>query len=172
MSANKKIYKVTITKGIIIAFFISVFVIAASCSKNEQNDKELKNEKMEIPTVDRSAMGNDNRISLKLNDMQKNHQLMNMRDHLEAVQSIIALLAEDKYIEASKVAYSRLGSTTEMKLMCASFGDKNFEELGLAFHSSADSMSEIFKMGDQKKSLDALSNTLNYCVRCHASYRQ
>ena len=97
---------------------------------------------------------------------------MNMRDHLEAVQNIVTLLSSDKYDEASKVAYTKLGSTTEMKLMCASFGDKNFETLGLEFHQSADKMSEIFKTRNKEKSLKALSNTVNYCVQCHATYRQ
>ncbi|MDQ7019109.1 MAG: hypothetical protein Q9M33_08075 [Robiginitomaculum sp.] len=162
----------TIFKAMIPLLFISLVSIITSCSTKGPHDKEVKRDEIALPAAGKAEMGNDHRISLELNAMQKNHQLKNMRDHLEAVQSIIALLASDKYEEASKVAYSRLGSTTEMKLMCASFGDKNFEKLGLEFHSSADTMSEIFKMGDKKKSLNALSNTLNYCVRCHASYRQ
>jgi hypothetical protein len=104
--------------------------------------------------------------------MQKQHQLKNMRSHLEAVQEIIALLSDENYDDASEVAYTKLGSTTEMKLMCASFGDKKFENLGLTFHESADKMSEIFKKRDKKESLNALSNTMNYCVQCHATFRQ
>lgn len=114
----------------------------------------------------------DDRISLNLLPKQKRHQLQNMRSHLVAVQTIVELLAQDNYDLASKVAYTELGSTTEMQLMCASFGNENFEKLGLEFHASADKMSEIIKTKDKKKSLEALSVTMNYCVSCHASFRQ
>ncbi len=114
----------------------------------------------------------DKRVSLGLNAKQKNHQLKNMRSHLKAVQSIIDLLAEDNFDEASDVAYEKLGSTTEMKLMCASFGNEQFENLGLEFHKSADEMSEVFKQKNKKQSLKSLSNTMNYCIQCHETFRQ
>ncbi len=157
--------KTLTTTAILLSIILASLV--TSCNENKPKEKET-----EFTISENSEMGNDKRMSLKLNSMQKNHQLMNMRDHLEAVQSIVTLLSSDKYDEASKLAYSKLGSTTKMKLMCASFGDKNFEKLGLEFHKSADKMSEIFKSRNKEKSLKALSNTMNYCVQCHATYRQ
>ena len=162
----KTIQSTVILVSIILA---SLFT---SCNENKPKEKETQKKETEFTMSENSGMGNDKRVSLKLNAMQKNHQLMNMRDHLEAVQNIITLLSSDKYDEASKVAYTKLGSTTEMKLMCASFGDKNFETLGLEFHKSADKMSEVFKKRNKENSLKALSNTMNYCVQCHAAYRQ
>ncbi len=100
------------------------------------------------------------------------HQLMNMRNHLKAVQNIIKYLSEDEFEKASEVASSELGLTDEMKMMCSAFGNKDFEKMGLEFHQSADRMSEIFKTGDKNKSLEALSATLNYCVNCHATFKQ
>ncbi len=162
----KPIHSTVILVSIILACLFT------SCNENKPKEKETHKKQTEFTVSENSGMGNDKRMSLKLNAMQKNHQLMNMRDHLEAVQNIVTLLSSDKYDEASKVAYTKLGSTTEMKLMCASFGDKNFETLGLEFHQSADKMSEIFKTRNKEKSLKALSNTMNYCVQCHATYRQ
>ncbi len=139
----------------------------SSCSeKTKTNSKTPEKELMSTMQV------NDDRISLELNPMQKRHQLENMRSHLKAVQVITNLIANEDFDKASKLAYSELGSTTEMRLMCASFGNKNFENLGVAFHASADSLSTILKTKNQKKSLKALSKTLNYCVQCHATYRQ
>lgn len=157
-----------------IAIFLSIILVSlfTSCNENKSKEKEIVEKRTDFTMMENSKMGNDKRTSLKLNSMQKNHQLMNMRDHLEAVQNIITLLSSEKYDEASKVAYTKLGSTTEMKLMCASFGDKNFENLGLEFHKSADKMSEIIKSRDKNKSLKALSNTMNYCVKCHSTYKQ
>ncbi len=149
---------------IIVVSFLSL----TACDNKPQKDEV----KTVLPVIKPSMVIDDGRISLDLNPMQKNHQLSNMRSHLEAVQEILLLISEDKYDEASQTAYSKLGSTTEMRLMCASFGDKGFETLGLEFHKSADLMSEIIKQGDKDKSLAALSSTINYCVQCHKTYKQ
>jgi len=114
----------------------------------------------------------DGRISLHLNPMQKQHQLSNMRAHLKAIQTILGLLAKDDYTKASTVAALELGSTTEMQLMCASFENETFETMGVNFHKSADEMSEVFKNKDKNRSLEALSTTINYCVSCHAAFKQ
>ncbi len=145
-----------------------VLLLTLSCqNQTEQKVVEVKKES----TVKKEKVL-DNRISLGLNPKQKRHQLKNMRSHLKAIQSIIDLIAEDDYDEASDVAYEKLGSTTEMKLMCASFGNEQFENLGLEFHKSADEMSEIIKGKDQKQSLKAVSHTMDYCIQCHETFRQ
>jgi len=97
---------------------------------------------------------------------------MNMRNHLQAVQSIINFLSKDEFDSASVVASSKLGLTDEMKMMCSSFGNKEFEQLGLGFHKSADRMSSIIKTKDKNKALESLSVTLNYCVTCHSTFKQ
>ena len=156
---------------LILTAIILTFLIT-SCEHNKPKEKETVKKEADFTVMDNSKMGHDKRTSLKLNSMQKNHQLTIMRDHLDAVQTIVTLLSNDKFEEASKTAYTRLGSTTKMKLMCASFGDKKFENIGLEFHKSADKMSEIFKTKDKNKSLKAVAHTMNYCVQCHATYRQ
>ena len=154
----------------LIAAVIVSSVLFNACT--ETVEKEVKKEKATSEKSEMKLRVKDKRFSLKLNSMQKQHQLKNMRSHLEAVQQITLLLANENYEKASVVAYEKLGSTTEMKLMCASFGNETFENLGLDFHKSADSMSEVFKTKDPKASLVALSNTINYCVQCHAAFRQ
>ncbi len=154
------------TKAILPILFL--FSVLIACSEK----KEVEIQSIETPKMEMTIKSNDERISLHLNKMQKKHQLENMRDHLEALQHIITLIAIEDYDRASNVAHDRLGSTTEMKLMCASFGNKQFEELGLKFHSDADKMSEILKMKDKNKSLHALSKTMASCIACHETYRQ
>jgi len=117
-------------------------------------------------------MGPDTRISLNMMPMQKRHQLKNMRSHVVAVQAIIKAISDEKYEEASKIAHQKLGLTPEMKMMCSAFGNKQFEELGYGFHNSADKMAEILLTRDAKKSMAALANTMSYCVRCHATFKQ
>ncbi|WP_296386178.1 hypothetical protein [Winogradskyella sp.] len=155
-------------RKLIIVIVGLIFLSFQSCQNEAKKEtpKKVETVVVEPTTID------DGRVSLNLNPMQKNHQLSNMRSHLEAIQEITLLLSQEDYDKASELAYTKLGSTTEMKLMCASFGNKGFENLGLEFHKSADIMSEVFKKRNKDNSLTALSNTLNYCVQCHATYKQ
>lgn len=114
----------------------------------------------------------DKRVSLNLPPHMKQHQLTNMRSHLEAVQKIIGLLADGKFDEASNVAHNKLGLTPEMKKMCDKFPNDDFRKLGLGFHKSADELGDVLKTGNMKRSLDALHKTMSSCVRCHAKFRQ
>ncbi len=115
---------------------------------------------------------NDSRISLGLSPQRKQHQLANMRSHVKAVQTIVGLMAQDKFDEASQVAHSELGLTEEMRKMCSNFNNAEFTKIGLAFHQSADELGEVLKTKDTKKSLEALHTTMNFCVQCHATFRQ
>lgn len=114
----------------------------------------------------------DERISLGLSPEMKQHQLSNMRSHLEAVQTIISLIAEKEFLKASEIAHSKLGLTEEMGEMCNMFNNEDFTALGLAFHKSGDSLGDALKTKDTTKSLRALQVTLGYCVKCHATFRQ
>ena len=116
--------------------------------------------------------GHDGRISLGLSPQMKQHQLSNMRSHLEAVQAITGLIAEGEFNTASEMAHTRLGLTEEMNRMCNMFENKDFTELGLAFHESGDNLGEVLLTKDTTKSLHALQTTMGYCVQCHAAFRQ
>ena len=114
----------------------------------------------------------DTRISLGLSAEMKQHQLSNMREHLDAVNSIIGLMSENKFEDASKIAHSKLGLTQEMQKMCGMFNNEKFMTLGIAFHKSADDLGDVLHTKDVNALLRALNKTMQYCVECHASYRQ
>lgn len=114
----------------------------------------------------------DTRISLKLSPKMKQHQLSNMRSHVEAVRSIVGLLAKNDFEKASEIAHTKLGLTEEMKMMCGMFGNADFEKLGLAFHKSGDDLGDVLAKKDVAQSLDALNKTMGFCVECHATFRQ
>jgi hypothetical protein len=114
----------------------------------------------------------DDRISLSLSPQMKQHQLANMRSHVEAVQSIVGLLATEDFDTASEIARARLGLTEEMAMMCNMFENEEFRDLGLAFHESGDALADTLQSRDAKRSLAALHTTMGYCVQCHAKFRQ
>jgi hypothetical protein len=114
----------------------------------------------------------DKRTSLNLSPMMKQHQLANMRSHVEAIQSIVGLIAEGDFDNASKIAHTKLGLTEEMKQMCNMFGNKDFTKLGMEFHKSGDELGDVLQKRDVNLSLKAINKTMGYCVQCHATFRQ
>ncbi|WP_018293458.1 cytochrome c [Mariprofundus ferrooxydans] len=156
--------KAMLATSTIILMGFSIYAYAA--------DHDPANHGMKMMHQTQMTTDQDTRISLQLSQAMKQHQLSNMRSHVEAIQSIIGLLAEEKYNEASDVAHNKLGATPEMQKMCNMFENKDFKQRGLAFHKSGDELGDALKTGDLKQSLRALHTTMNYCVSCHATYRQ
>jgi len=160
-------------KNFLFLSLIAGSMLLVSCKQYKATkQKEVTKGQDQGQMLQMMQMADDKRISLELPPKKAQHQKMNMRSHLLAVQSIIDFLSNDEFDKASEVASSKLGLTKEMEMMCTSFGNENFEKLGLGFHRSADEMSEVLKTKNKTKSLKALSNTLNYCVECHATFKQ
>jgi len=143
--------------------FIAVSIFGSCLADDQHNNMEPH--RHEAPL-------SDSRISLGLNPHLKGHQLAIMREHLGAVNTILLLLAESKFREASKVAHTKLGMTPEMQAMCISFHNEHFTALGLAFHRSGDELGDVLQTGDSGASLRALNKTMQFCVECHATFRQ
>ena len=145
--------------------FLSGTTQAVFADDNEAHTAQMSHNNMEHSV-------NDSRISLGLSPQMKQHQLSNMRSHLEAVQAITGLIAEGEFDQASEMAHLKLGLTEEMNRMCNMFDNKNFTELGLAFHKSGDELGEVLLTKNTNESLHALQATMGYCVQCHATFRQ
>ena len=143
----------------------SGMIQAASADSNEPQQEKMTHHNM-------MHSANDERISLGLAPKMKQHQLSNMRSHLKAIQTIIGLIGDGQFENASKTAHSRLGLTEDMKEMCNMIDNDDFRKMGLAFHKSADALGDVLLTKDINKSLHALQETMDYCVQCHAAYRQ
>ncbi len=160
---------------VIRAFLLLTGLFLISCNGNKSNtqaEKSVSGNHRFDAMMQKMKIGDDQRIALNPPPMQARHQLINMRNHLVAIQTIIQALSKDDFDKAAEVASAKLGLTDEMKMMCSAFGNEEFEKLGLAFHQSADKMSEVFKTRDKNKSLEALSTTMTFCVTCHSKFKQ
>jgi len=115
----------------------------------------------------------DTRRPVPLLPMMANHQKQNMRDHLLAVQEIVAALATDDY-PAIATAASRIGFSEQMGRMCTHMGAgaPGFTEQALAFHHTADGITAAAKARDRARVLTEFSATLQTCTACHASWKQ
>jgi hypothetical protein len=63
----------------------------------------------------------DTRAPVPLLPMMANHQKQNMRDHLVAVQQIVAAIAADDFAGIEKAA-ARIGFSEQMGQMCTHMG--------------------------------------------------
>jgi PBP1b-binding outer membrane lipoprotein LpoB len=164
--------KITPTIYLVLLLIGLIFTSCNEEKTNKQNIETVIENHNHSEMMKNMKNLTDNRISLNVSPEKAQHQLMNMRSHVVAVQSIINYLSKDEFEKASEVAATKLGLTDEMKMMCTSFNNEEFEKLGLEFHNNADKMSLIFKNKDKNKSLEALSTTMTSCITCHATFKQ
>jgi hypothetical protein len=91
----------------------------------------------------------DNRTKVPLLPMMAHHQRVNMRDHLNAVQEIVAAAATDDFASIEKAA-ERIGYSERMGAMCTHMGAgaPGFTDLALDFHRTADTIGAAAKQKD------------------------
>jgi len=115
----------------------------------------------------------DTRTAVPLLPMMANHQKQNMRDHLVAVQEIVAALASEDFAGVEKAA-GRIGFSEQMGQMCTHMGAgaPGFTERALEFHHTADRIAVAAREHDKTRVLSELGVTLSTCTSCHATWKQ
>jgi hypothetical protein len=115
----------------------------------------------------------DARTPVPLLPMMANHQKQNMRDHLAAVQQIVAAAAKSDFATIEKAA-GRIGFSEQMGQMCEHMGAgaPGFTEAALKFHHDADKIGEAAHKRDAQLVLSLLGQTLTQCTGCHETYKQ
>jgi cytochrome c556 len=115
----------------------------------------------------------ETRQPLPLPAMMAEHQKQNMREHLAAIQAIVAAIGRDDMDAVAKAA-ARIGYSEPMAQMCEHMGAAapGFTAMALSFHHTADAIGEAARRGDRAGVLTSLDRTLQTCVGCHATYRQ
>ena len=115
----------------------------------------------------------DNRQPVKMTIEMSVHQLKNMRDHLDAVTSIVEALGS-KDFKKMETESLRLASSPKMEMMCNNMGKATpgFTKMGLALHKSADQLVHIARKKDYNRFVKKLGKTLRTCTSCHSSFKQ
>lgn len=126
-----------------------------------------------MPTAAETFDQMDKRAPVPLLPMMANHQKQNMREHLVAVQEIVAAVASDDFAAVEKAA-AKIGFSDQMGQMCNHMGAgaPGFTEQALAFHHAADRIGEAAKAKDRARVLTELGSTLQACTSCHAAWKQ
>lgn len=153
-----------------------VVAIACRAPRSEPTKPEASSKAAAFATTQspHSALDKlDQRRPVPLLPMMAQHQKENMREHLEAVQEVVAATASGAFDKAA-LAAKRMGSSETMGRMCEHMGAgaPGFTEQALAFHHTADEIAAAATKQDTAAVLAALSKTLSACTSCHATYRQ
>ena len=156
-----------------------VALICVACSKSGDDAKPKHSASAPLAASPASPSPNeildelDQRRALPLLPMMAQHQKQNMREHLEAVQQVVAAAAVGDFDNVA-VAAKRLGYSETMGRMCERMGAgaPGFTEQALAFHHTADEIVAAAARRDNGEVLASLSKTLKACTNCHSTHKQ
>ena len=121
-----------------------------------------------------SALSNDTRVLVELPEMMQKHMLSNMRDHLAAINEILAYLGNGELEKASETAEYRLGMSSLQShgaSHMAKFMPEGMRRAGTAMHKAASRFALKAQEGDALPAYKALTEITSACVACHSRYR-
>lgn len=162
-----------------LQFLGCILMLVAACKQSSEPGLAVRSS----PTLPSAAVATsepqdelaklDARSDVPLLPMMANHQKQNMRDHLLAVQEIVAALSTEDFAAVERSA-SRLGFSEQMGQMCThmGMGAPGFTERALAFHHTADGITAAARAHDSAAVMKALGSTLQACTGCHATFKQ
>lgn len=119
------------------------------------------------------AGASDQRQALMLTEPQRAHVLEEMRALLTGAQNIVAALARDDMAAVAQHARS-LGMAMSKKAEDHLKGvlPKEFMQLGMSVHQDFDLLAlDAEALKDPKHTLRQLSESMNKCNACHATYQ-
>jgi hypothetical protein len=117
---------------------------------------------------------NDFRIVVELPAMMQQHMLSNMRDHLAAINDILAFLGNDQLDQAAETAEHRLGMSSLQSHGAghmARFMPEGMRQAGTSMHKAASRFALKAQEGDALTAYQALTDITSACVACHSGYR-
>lgn len=120
-----------------------------------------------------NAHAKDTRTPVRLNEIEHEFVLAEMRGFVESVQQVLSGVVEGdmKSVAEAAMRSGKATSNTSPRTLGSKFPSE-FAALGSETHYLWDLLAaEATDMGDAHEILDQLSRLMNNCTACHASYR-
>lgn len=154
-----------VSVGVGLAVLLSLTVVVEA--QHEHGHSVIKEG---VPADNRQ----DERVALGLSQTAEAGMKLTMREHLEALQAIVAGLGRQEFEQAAKVAHEELGFPKHHQAMQreggATFPPK-YHELAMAHHQEAENLAKVLSSKDLKTILPQLERTIGACVSCHRAYK-
>jgi hypothetical protein len=126
------------------------------------------------PPHDMPKVSLTKRMALDLPQAAQEGLKLTMREHLEAIDAIIAALAREDFAKAALLTNEELGFPKHHVAMRREQGatfPPEYHELAMAHHQAAEALGAVMPTKDLKKILSQLQQTLHACVKCHQVFR-
>lgn len=120
------------------------------------------------------AATSDTRVTVNLKPAAREGLKLTMREHLLALQEIVAALAHEDYKVAGAVAHRDLGFPKHHQAMRREQGavfPKKYHELAMAHHQAAEGLADTISTKNMNLILEKLDRVMEVCVECHRAYR-
>jgi hypothetical protein len=121
-----------------------------------------------------SLAGDDARQLVEMPLMMQEHMLSNMRDHLRAINEILASMGTGELDKAADIAERRLGMSsleTHGAGHMAKFMPDGMRAAGTTMHKAASRFARKAQEGEVLPAYRMLTEVTSSCVACHAAYR-
>jgi cytochrome c556 len=129
------------------------------------------------PTIKAAAPADkqqDERVALDLSQEAEAGMKLTMREHLEALQAIVASLGRQEFEQATKIAHEELGFPKHHQAMQREAGatfPPKYHEFAMAHHQAAEDLAAVIPSQDIKQILPQLDRTMKACTVCHQAFR-
>ncbi len=113
------------------------------------------------------------RVRLDLTPAQQEALKFTMREHLEALEAIVAALGRADYATAADLAHIELGFPKHHEAMQRERGatlPKRYQELAMAHHQAAEELAKAITAKKMPLILERLAKTIRACTACHGAY--
>ena len=117
---------------------------------------------------------NDSRQLVQLPEMMQQHMLMNMRDHLSALNEILVSMRNGELDTAAEIAEQRLGMSSlesHGASHMAKYMPDGMRQAGTNMHKAASRFALKAQEGDVLPAYNMLAEISSACVACHSGYR-
>lgn len=114
------------------------------------------------------------RIALDLPPAAQESLKLTMREHLEAIDAIVAALSQEDFAKAAILTNEELGFPKHHVAMQREQGatfPPEYHKLAMAHHQAAEAMGAVIQTKDLKQILPHLQQTIHACVKCHQAFR-
>jgi len=121
-----------------------------------------------------AVLADETRQLVKMPEPMQEHMLGNMRDHVMALDTILAHLAAREWSMAAEVAEQRLGLSSLDRhgaSHMAGFMPKAMQDIGTTMHRAASRFALRAQEGELEPAVAALRDVTAACVACHAGFR-
>ena len=148
---------------------IALLLLSVGLSNAETDHHAAHQAESDIP-----KMSSTKRMELNLSPVAQEGLKLTMREHLEAIDAIVAALAQEDFTRAATLAKEELGFPKHHVAMQREEGatfPAAYHELAMEHHRAAEGLSVVLPTKDFKQILPQLEQTIHACVECHRVFR-